>query len=303
MFNIKPKQKLTKTVKTNMTENTYNQPIVSLEETETIGDYAKLQPDKNISRGHNSFDKHEARRLNHANEYNFAINPLNDLVNSSPLNDKIGKFRGRNVTLICNISLEQVCNESSINITFNCAIECAQCNLNEISLGNCKQCKGNGRIEGTRQTQFSIPIGIKSGDIIKLKAMGEAGLKGGITGDLYIKFDVNLHEFYINHQNDIYCRIPISMETLTLGGRINVTLASGIKTTLRILPSNNCYYETVRPNSGLLELTGCVKSLFVKFELFLICKSHKLSTNLFKYIDKFNQTLFGHNLAQYDHTN
>ncbi|MGP1921941.1 MAG: DnaJ C-terminal domain-containing protein, partial [Candidatus Hodgkinia cicadicola] len=189
------------------------------------------------------------------------------------------------------------------NIAFDCEIECGQCNLEKISLENCKHCKGNGRLTGKRQIQLSIPVGINSDDIIKFKAMGEAGLKGGNTGDLYIKFMLNSHEFYINHRNNVYCRIPISMETLTNGGRINVILPKGEKTTLRILPSNSCNYETLYTNFGLSEITGYTKNLIIKFELFSISESYNLSLDLFKYINTFIQVLFQAKFSNYDHGN
>lgn len=133
--------------------------------------------------------------------------------------------------------------------------------------------------------------------------MGEAGLKGGGSGDLYVKFNTNLHEFYVNRQGNIYCRIPISMETLTMGGRINVTLASGNTTTLKMLPTYNCYNEILYTNFGLYDPTGCIKSLIAKFEPFSIGENYKLSTYLFIYIDNFNKILFERNSTKHDYEN
>ncbi|MGP1918554.1 MAG: DnaJ C-terminal domain-containing protein [Candidatus Hodgkinia cicadicola] len=286
-----------------MIENMYNRLSGSSIKFKSFNSYTKLHPTEGISNENNNSDKYELQRMNRINEHNFVINPLDDLRNSSPLNDKIGKFRGRNVTLICDVSLEQIYTGGSINIAFECEVKCGQCNLERIGMENCKLCKGNGRLIGKRQIQLSIPTGISDGDIIKFKALGEAGLKGGITGDLYIKFIPNSHEFYTKHQGNIYCRIPVSIETLTNGGRIDITLPRGTKVTLRILPSNNCYYEMLCTNFGLSEITGYTENLIIKFELFSINENYNLSPNLFLDINKFTQILLKQSLAHYDNGN
>ncbi|MGP1918119.1 MAG: DnaJ C-terminal domain-containing protein [Candidatus Hodgkinia cicadicola] len=282
-----------------------NQSIVNSQNIKTFTDFVKTQSDENMTKKFNNFENNnERQQLNYINGgHRFAINPLNDLRNSSPLNDKIGKFRGRNITLIYEVNLKQIYIGDLVNIAFDCEINCPQCNLEGICFENCKLCKGVGRFKGTRRTQLSIPAGIKFGDIVKFKALGEAGLKGAACGDLYIKFELRSHEFYVKLQNTIYCRIPISVETLMMGGKINITLPSGNKTTLRLLPSNNCYYETLYTKLGLYESTGCVKDLIVKFELFVIGKTYIPSTHLFIYIDKFNKTLLEQNIAKHDNGN
>ncbi|MFP3018953.1 MAG: DnaJ C-terminal domain-containing protein [Candidatus Hodgkinia cicadicola] len=298
MLNTKGKWDLMKITENIANKTAYNRSITDLQNAKAFANFVKTQSTKLIMNKFNHFENYEKSQSHRNDDRDFEINPLNDLRNSSPLNDKIGKFKGRNITLMYEVNLEQICTGNLVNIAVNCEVECGQCGLEKVCFKNCKLCKGDGRLKGTRYTQLSIPAGVKFGDVIKFKAMGEAGLRGAGSGDLYVKFTTCPHEFYVRFQNAIYCRIPISTETLTLGGKINITLPSGNKTTLRLLPSNNYYHETQYTNLGMYEPTGCIKELIVKFDLFSIGMSYIPTTNLFTYLDKFNKNLLKQNLAK-----
>jgi molecular chaperone DnaJ len=73
----------------------------------------------------------------------------------------------------------------------------------------------------------SIPPGVEDGTRIRLAGEGEAGQRGGPTGDLYIFLSIRPHEFFQRDGADIFCRVPISMTTAALGGNVDVPTVDG----------------------------------------------------------------------------
>ena len=91
----------------------------------------------------------------------------------------------------------------------------------------CVNCKGAGRVTKERTLAVSIPAGVEDGTRIRLAGEGEAGLRGGPTGDLYIFLSIKPHEFFQRDGADVFCRAPISMTTAALGGTIEVPTLDG----------------------------------------------------------------------------
>jgi molecular chaperone DnaJ len=75
----------------------------------------------------------------------------------------------------------------------------------------------------------NIPAGVEDGTRIRLAGEGEAGLRGGPTGDLYIFLSIKPHEFFQRDGADLFCRVPISMTAAALGGEIEVPTIDGKK--------------------------------------------------------------------------
>ena len=91
----------------------------------------------------------------------------------------------------------------------------------------CGKCHGQGRVTEERSLQVNIPEGIEDGTRIRLQGEGEAGLRGGPSGDLYIFMSVKPHSFYKRDGADLYCTVTIPMVTAALGGKFEIsTLAS-----------------------------------------------------------------------------
>ncbi len=91
----------------------------------------------------------------------------------------------------------------------------------------CPDCHGQGRVTKERTLAVSIPPGVEDGTRIRLAGEGEAGSRGGPTGDLYIFLSVKPHEFFQRDGADIFCRVPISMTTAALGGNVDVPTVEG----------------------------------------------------------------------------
>jgi molecular chaperone DnaJ len=86
----------------------------------------------------------------------------------------------------------------------------------------CTDCGGQGRRQESRTLSVDIPKGIEDGTRIRLANEGEAGLRGGPPGDLYIFISLKPHDLFQRDGADLYARIPISMTTAALGGEFEV---------------------------------------------------------------------------------
>ena len=104
----------------------------------------------------------------------------------------------------------------------------------EIISDPCGDCSGAGRVTKERSLSVNIPAGIEDGVRIRLTGEGEAGSRGGPTGDLYIFISIKPHEFFQRDGSDLYCRIPVSMVTAALGGQFEVATLDNAKARVKI---------------------------------------------------------------------
>ena len=112
---------------------------------------------------------------------------------------------------------------------------CPTCNgLGQTIKNPCKSCNGAGRVEKEKSLSVSIPAGVETGTRIRLAGEGEAGLRGGPTGDLYIFIEVKEHALFERDGASLFCRVPVSMAAAALGGDIEVPTIDGGKARVRI---------------------------------------------------------------------
>jgi molecular chaperone DnaJ len=93
----------------------------------------------------------------------------------------------------------------------------------------CPNCSGSGRVTRERTLSVNVPPGVEDGTRIRLAGEGEAGVRGGPTGDLYIFLSLGPHQFFQRDSADLHCRVPISMVTAALGGEFQVPTVDGDK--------------------------------------------------------------------------
>jgi molecular chaperone DnaJ len=98
----------------------------------------------------------------------------------------------------------------------------------------CPACAGAGRVTRERTLSVNIPPGVEDGTRIRLGGEGEAGLRGGPAGDLYIFLSITTHDFFQRDGADLHCRVPISMVTAALGGEFEVPTIDGGKTRVKV---------------------------------------------------------------------
>ena len=98
----------------------------------------------------------------------------------------------------------------------------------------CDSCRGAGRITKERSLSVNIPPGVEDGTRIRLAGEGEAGLRGGPAGDLYIFLSMKAHPFFQRDGADLFCRVPISMVQAALGGEFTVHTVDGTEAKVKI---------------------------------------------------------------------
>jgi molecular chaperone DnaJ len=91
----------------------------------------------------------------------------------------------------------------------------------------CQRCHGQGRIEGRRSVQVSIPAGVDEEVTLRLAGEGEAGPRGGAPGDLYLGFRVKAHPQLVRRGQDILYELPVSVTQAVLGDSITVPTVDG----------------------------------------------------------------------------
>ncbi len=98
----------------------------------------------------------------------------------------------------------------------------------------CTACAGAGRLTRERALSVNIPRGVEDGTRIRLAGEGEAGLRGGPPGDLYIFLSLAPHALFQRDGADLHCRVPISMVTAAVGGEFEVPAIDGGKARVKV---------------------------------------------------------------------
>ena len=98
----------------------------------------------------------------------------------------------------------------------------------------CPSCSGSGRVTRERTLSINIPPGVEDGTRIRLGSEGEAGVRGGPSGDLYIFLSIAAHPFFQRDGADLHCRVPISMVSAALGGEFEVPTIDSGKTRVKV---------------------------------------------------------------------
>jgi molecular chaperone DnaJ len=112
---------------------------------------------------------------------------------------------------------------------------CPTCNGEGRIIKNpCKVCRGTGQVSKDKKLDISIPAGVDNGTRIRISGEGGLGSRGASNGDLYIFVEIKPHVIFERNEYDLYCKIPISMVTAALGGKINVPTIDGSKVSVTI---------------------------------------------------------------------
>ncbi len=91
----------------------------------------------------------------------------------------------------------------------------------------CRTCNGEGRTEKTSRIKLKIPAGIEDGARLRSTRNGEAGIRGGPAGDLYVVIHIAEHEMFQREGEDLFCEVPISFAMAALGGETKVPTLDG----------------------------------------------------------------------------
>lgn len=134
---------------------------------------------------------------------------------------------------------------------------CPTCSgLGQIIKNPCKVCAGNGRVDKDRALSVNIPAGVETGTRIRLAGEGEAGMRGGPSGDLYIFIEVAKHELFERDSADLFCRVPLSMATAALGGDLEVPTMDGGRSRVKVPAGSQSGRQMRLRGKGMPALRG-----------------------------------------------
>jgi len=111
---------------------------------------------------------------------------------------------------------------------FQVSQTCPRCRgAGEIIEKPCRQCHGEGRVEKLSRVKLKIPAGIREGSQLRSSRNGEAGIRGGSRGDLYVVIHIKEHKIFHREGDDLYCELPIAFSVAALGGEVDVPTLEG----------------------------------------------------------------------------
>ncbi|MBC7137535.1 MAG: molecular chaperone DnaJ [Defluviimonas sp.] len=120
----------------------------------------------------------------------------------------------------------------------------------------CKVCHGTGRTEKERSLSVNIPAGVETGTRIRLAGEGEAGMRGGPAGDLYIFIEVREHPIFQRDGVNLFCRVPVGMTVAALGGEVEVPTIDGGRSRVKIPAGSQTGRQMRLRGKGMPALRG-----------------------------------------------
>jgi molecular chaperone DnaJ len=152
----------------------------------------------------------------------------------------------------------------------------------------CPQCNGEGRVAKTRSLSVKIPAGINNGSALKLSDQGEAGIRGGRAGDLYIHVKIASHPYFEREGLNIQYDAHIPFTKAVLGGEIEIPTLNG-KATLKV-PKCTQSNQTLRMSGqGIKTKDGRTGNQLVKIVIDMPKKLSERQEELLKELEKLEQ--------------
>ncbi len=134
---------------------------------------------------------------------------------------------------------------------------CPSCRgVGEVIADPCERCRGDGRIEKQKSLEVRIPPGVDEGTRIRLTGEGEAGARGGPSGDLYIFIHIARHALFQREGSTLFARCPVSFTTAALGGTIEVPGLDRSKHEIRIPAGIQSGKQIRQRGAGMPVLNG-----------------------------------------------
>jgi molecular chaperone DnaJ len=111
---------------------------------------------------------------------------------------------------------------------FQVSQTCPRCRgVGKVVENPCRACDGEGRVEKASRVKLKVPAGISTGSRLRSSRQGEAGIRGGPQGDLYVVIHVKEHEIFRREEDNLYCEVPIPFSIAALGGEVDVPTLEG----------------------------------------------------------------------------
>jgi molecular chaperone DnaJ len=139
---------------------------------------------------------------------------------------------------------------------FQVSQTCPRCRgVGQIIEKPCKTCEGEGRVEKPSRIKLKIPAGIAEGSRLRSTRNGEAGIRGGPAGDLYVVIHIKEHEIFQRDEDNLYCELPIPFTLAALGGEVAVPTLEG-KANLKVPAGTQSGQIFKLRDKGIMNVNG-----------------------------------------------
>src|SRR3954471_8269023 len=139
---------------------------------------------------------------------------------------------------------------------FQVSQTCPRCRgVGQIVEKPCRSCEGEGRVEKASRIKLKIPAGIAEGSRLRSSRNGEAGIRGGAPGDLYVVVHIKEHEIFQRDEDNLYCELPVPFTLAALGGEIAVPTLEG-KADVKVPPGTQSGQMFKLPGKGIINVNG-----------------------------------------------
>lgn len=144
---------------------------------------------------------------------------------------------------------------------------CPTCNgKGRIVKSACKKCRGEGLVHSEKQIKIKIPAGIESDTRMRVAGAGEAGIRGGQDGDLYVFISIAPHKLYAREGANLYTTVPVSMACAALGGKMEIPSVDGRSIEIDIPVGTQTNQQIKISDEGMPTIRSKRKGdLFVRF--------------------------------------
>ena len=107
-------------------------------------------------------------------------------------------------------------------------VTCPECRgAGETISDPCPDCRGEGRVQRDSRIKLRIPAGVDTGTRLRSTGNGDAGVRGGTAGDLYVFLHVRDHDVFERDGTDLHCEVPLPFSVAALGGELKVPTLDG----------------------------------------------------------------------------
>lgn len=152
----------------------------------------------------------------------------------------------------------------------------------------CRKCAGSGTVRKEKTLNVNIPAGVEEGTRIRLAGEGEAGMRGGDAGDLYIFLSVKPHKLFRREGPNIHCNVPISMATAALGGTIEVPTIDGGRVKVTIPEGTQTGHQFRLRSKGMSVLRSPARGdMYIHAQVETPMHLNKRQKELLKEFEKF----------------
>ncbi len=151
----------------------------------------------------------------------------------------------------------------------------------------CKACRGAGRQQKTRTIKIKIPAGVDSGRRVRLQGEGEAGMRGGPRGDLYVLIALKPHKIFKREGANLHCRVPIPVTKAALGGEVDVPTIQDGSAKVKIPPGTQTGQQFRLKGKGMTVLrSDSVGDMYIEIYVETPVNLDKKQQDLLRQLDK-----------------